>query len=419
MYIPLLNIPRADIRLRPEFKPVLARAGIEPGELLTVEDISVVNSHASAVRNEEGGGRDVEGGVREEKSEKNDKDKGEGKGIDVVLVDGNVARGPLQELRLQKRVVGVVDHHELEGDVRQRADRMEPWLVERVGSCTSLVVELWRQRVSRDGEGLDTVDTKGSEGGENRVQKQWDAELAAVAIASILVDTRCLSNEGGKTTEDDRRAVEFLEQKIRDGYDAAGGDTSGKYDRKKYFEEISAAKQDVESLQVEEILRKDYKQWAEKRLLGISSVVKPVRFLGAKAFAEDSCEGNPEDKITENAEEEYLQPFLAKCGGFAKERSLSLYAVMTAFTPEKGGFRRELLLVVPVGTEDKSGLNVREVDDFVKVNVEDLGLSISSGDWRSVTMDGDWKFAWRFWRQMSVEKSRKQVAPLLRKLVSR
>ena len=41
VYIPLMNIPRANLRLRPEFVPVLARAGInDVEELITVDDVS-------------------------------------------------------------------------------------------------------------------------------------------------------------------------------------------------------------------------------------------------------------------------------------------------------------------------------------------------------------------------------------------
>ena len=40
VYVPLMNIPREDLRLRPEFVPALARAGInDVGELITVDDV--------------------------------------------------------------------------------------------------------------------------------------------------------------------------------------------------------------------------------------------------------------------------------------------------------------------------------------------------------------------------------------------
>ena len=36
-----MNVPREDLRLRPEFGPVLARAGIDDvGELVSVDDVS-------------------------------------------------------------------------------------------------------------------------------------------------------------------------------------------------------------------------------------------------------------------------------------------------------------------------------------------------------------------------------------------
>ena len=41
VYVPLVNVPREDLRLRPEFGPVLARAGIDDvGELVSVDEVS-------------------------------------------------------------------------------------------------------------------------------------------------------------------------------------------------------------------------------------------------------------------------------------------------------------------------------------------------------------------------------------------
>ena len=66
--------------------------------------------------------------------------------------------------------------------------------------------------------------------------------------------------------------MEYLEAKIQ-----MSTKDARTWDRTKFYKEITAAKKDIESIALDGILRKDYKQWTENGMkLGMSSVVKPL-----------------------------------------------------------------------------------------------------------------------------------------------
>ena len=393
-----MNIRRADLRLRPEFLPVLARAGIDAvEELIAVDDVlsSGLNTDTDT---------DIDSG------DKKDVLAAERRKVEVILVDENVLRGELVP-QFAEQVSGVIDHREVESRRERDLDKMNPWLVKQVGSCTSLVVQLCRGRWDqlREDEGVRT---------------RWDAELANLALASVLVDTHCFEDES-KTTEEDRKAVEYLEEKIR----RRGGSDDGRYDRSAYFSEISAAKEDIGKLRIDEILRKDYKQWNEtvgnkeamtEVKLGISSVVKSMRFLSEKAVAEKRTDS--EECPENNLISAHLVYELAH---FARERKLSFYAAMTAFKSDSDKFQRELLLMVMNHDAKGSSTGLLEAAKKLENDFgEELGLASwlsedgkdIGGQWRRVEYVGLGSFWWKVWRQENVKKSRKQVAPLLRKM---
>jgi exopolyphosphatase len=177
--------------------------------------------------------------------------------------------------------------------------------VQKSGSCSSLVVEYCR----------DAWDALSNRSNDTEVAS-WDAELARLALAPILIDTTNLTNDH-KVTDADVKATRYLESLIMTGSD-------GVFNRDEYFERITAAKTDIGHLSMPDILRKDYKQWTEAGSikLGISSVVKDIQFLIDKA-------GN---KVK----------FLAAVKDFAQERDLSSFSIMTT-SQQDGSFRRELL----------------------------------------------------------------------------
>ncbi|KAK5020270.1 hypothetical protein BJ546DRAFT_40283 [Cryomyces antarcticus] len=355
LYIPLLNIPARDIGLRPEFLALLPHGDFESGNLITLDDFHAVEARLSP------------------------------EDTRWILVDHNALQGGLGT-KYATYVTGVIDHHDDEGKVPKDTG-CEPRIITPSGSCTSLVTNYCRQT-------WDSLSDRAVQSKEH--SHECDAQTAKLALASILIDTTNLTAKG-KTTEHDINAVLYLESKIRDVSSMTVG-----FDRTSFYHEIDAAKKDIGSLHLVDILRKDYKEWTEQgdQKLGISSVVKPLSFLQAKAQ-------NEADYVQSEDEE---SPFLAAIRDFAKDRSLDLYTIMTTYTSADDEFQRELFVWALTSKA------VSAAKRFVNAASGELGLE----DWceaRSVeklsSSEGDKEFR-KVWRQGNVEHSRKQVAPLLR-----
>ena len=304
-------------------------------------------------------------------------------------MDHNKLQGSLGN-QYSSRVRGVIDHHEEENAVPENTDP-EPRVVEKCGSCTSLVVR--QCKPAWDSISSSSLSTGAAHGqgevavNDSAVTQVWDAQVAKMALASILVDTANLSAPG-KVEQVDRDSVDYLEAKIQlSSKDAAT------WCRDLYYKEIDEAKRNISSLSLIEVLIKDYKGWTESGAkLGISSVVKPLDFLVQKAS---------EEKLP--SFEEQLQQFM-------DDRDLSVFAIMTTSTSSKGEFQRELL-VQARSSASSWAINFAEqgVSDF---QLEDLNIKGVS------TQDKPGQYWRKVWLQKDLSKSRKQVAPLLRKAMT-
>jgi exopolyphosphatase len=335
LYIPLSNLPRADLSLRPELLPVLSHANLKPSDLITLSDLPTASSR-----------------IPLEKTR-------------WILVDHNALQGELGKI-YGTRLVGCIDHHDEENKVPKDTED-EPRIVRKSGSCSSLVVEYTR-------DAWDALAAKSS--GEK--DTLWNAQLARLALAPVLVDTTNLTIES-KTTPADVEAVKYLEHWIT-------AEEGSKFNMTEYFNQISEAKQDIGGLSLTDILRKDYKQWSEadSMHLGVSSVVKDISFLIEKAGSEEK--------------------FFEALEDFAKERGLSICSIMTTSHPG-GEFKRELLVW---GLDEKGTAAAKKF-------AEDAEERLSLAQWKDGSVDHDGESEWRrCWWQQKVESSRKQVAPLLR-----
>jgi exopolyphosphatase len=330
-----------DLALRPELIPVFSDSRLDPKDLITLSDLSLSTPISSNIPAEN---------------------------TRWILVDHNSLQGELGRI-YGTRLVGCIDHHEDEGSVPPDC-REGPRIIEKSGSCSSLVVEYCR-------EAWDALSKLSNDGGT----AAWDAELARLALAPILIDTTNLTNEH-KVTRADISATKYLESLIM-------AEPGSKFDRDEYFERITAAKNDIGRLSLPDILRKDYKQWTEagSTKLGISSVVKDIQFLIDKAGGRVK--------------------FFAACKDFALERNLSIFSIMTT-SQNDGTFRRELLVW---GLDERA---VRATEKFGYDCKEKLVLK----KWGEGSLDFRDESQWRrCWWQERVEHSRKQVAPMLRSYI--
>jgi exopolyphosphatase len=322
--------------LRPELLPVLSHANLKLEDLITLSDLPPPSGRTAQLPPDK---------------------------TSWILVDHNALQGDLGKA-YGHRLIGCIDHHDEEGKVPRDC---EPRIIRKSGSCSSLIIEHHREAwnsLAKSSASKETV--------------AWDAELAKLALAPVLIDTTNLTNES-KTTPTDTEAVRHLAARITTAH-------GGEYDPEHYFKEISEAKEDIGELSVYDILRKDYKQWTEcgSMNLGVSSVVKDIRFLIEKSGSEEK--------------------FFDILKEFADGRELSLFSIMTTSHLE-GVFKRELLLWA---TNEKA---VGAAKKF-EVNAKDeLGLTPGADGAHDLGDESQWR---RYWWQERVEYSRKQVAPLLR-----
>ncbi|KIW07358.1 uncharacterized protein PV09_02204 [Verruconis gallopava] len=364
IYYPVLNIPARDIELRPEFLALLPHANVDPGSLITLDDLRKRETSPFALAPQ---------------------------ATSWILVDHNALQGSLGSV-YSARVIGCIDHHEDEHQIPDDTGD-EPRIIKKSGSCTSLVTNycqgMW-DKISADASTSNEMkagDDAASLGRDAASSSLWDTQVAKLAIASILIDTNNLRD---KVTEHDVLAVKYLESKI-----IASQEGSKSYSRDQFFKEISEAKQNIGQLKLHDILRKDYKEWTEGgQVLGISSVVKDIDFLVEKA-AQEGSGGNK------------FELFVQAVDSFAKDRGLGLYAIMTTSTSPEGEFQRELFV---------SATNAQTVEaaaKFVNHSATELGLA----KWRGPVDGVEYSRAdcWRrIWQQNNVAHSRKRVAPLLR-----
>ena len=290
-------------------------------------------------------------------------------------------------------IVGVIDHHEDESFVPTTTNP-EPRIIEKVGSCTSLVTRFCRSSwdvISSSSLSIGSAHGQGDDAlNDSAFSQAWDARVAKLAIASILIDTNNLTAED-KVEQADREAVEYLEAKI-----ATSPKDAKAWDRKAYYKEINGAKKDIGDFTLEEILTKDYKQWTEKGMnLGISSVVRNLEFLVGKAV-ESGSDGKG-------------AVFVIETETFMKKRDLAVLAIMTKSKSKNGDFQRELLLQARSGVQDVAFSCAESVEKELELEE----LSLDSVEMNPRPSAGQvWRNAWL---QRKLAASRKQVAPLLRR----
>lgn len=300
---------------------MLRHAGLSPSELLTLSDLPEL----------------------------------EPKDTRWLLVDHNSLTGQLKKYASQ--VVGCVDHHVDEGVVGNQAT---PRVIEPCGSCMSLVV-------GESKESWDALTKQSSEDSDVAVE---DDRLAKLGLAPILIDTINMAAED-KIREKDHLAVAYLAAKIQDQA----------FHHTKFYDEVSAVKEDISELGFRDIFRKDYKEWQEGDIkLGISSIVQDFDYLLEKASNTEA--------------------FLDELSKWADERSLDVASLMTASNSD-GHFHRDLLVWA---RNDKGAATL---ENFVR-DSDNLQLQ----QWKDGKLDdGKTRLAWK---QGDLRGSRKKVAPLLR-----
>lgn len=280
----------------------------------------------------------------------------------VFLVDHNKLSGFTCDI-FGSNVVGIIDHHDNEN--AYNIDSISgPLIIERTGSCSSLIVNYFDSKLS------------------SSIFKN-DNDLALLALGPLLADTSQLTS---KVEAPDTRSYEILIKAL--GYSSV--------EVTEFYKILDKYKKDVSSLTGAEILRKDYKEWVPESYIsskvddenpipgkiGISSVVKSLVWLydTHASFETDMKQ-------------------------WAERRQLDYFAVMSSYVDTENGensFCRDILLLVSPKAEETSKEKLQDVIKALTGPLELKPLSLK-------TSDGCYAF-----HQRNVKSSRKQVAPLLK-----
>ena len=199
----------------------------------------------------------------------------------IVVVDHNKLPDYLRAW--DANVTAVFDHHQ---DVGMYADA-SPRIFATVGSCATLVAQFILEHAAD-------------------IYKNED--FAILNISPILVDTVNLDPEQERVTDEDVAMVNKLKE-----FTSA--------DLQKLYNDLQFMKSDVSALNSTDLLRKDYKQWANPKMTyGMASV--PLSIAEWLKKGEDMG---------------------AAFTNYMEENNLELLVIMTAYV--EGSFKRELIVV--------------------------------------------------------------------------
>ncbi|ANZ77721.1 BA75_05163T0 [Komagataella pastoris] len=195
----------------------------------------------------------------------------------LIMVDHNIPQGEVAKCN-PTHVVGIIDHHQDE----QKYLNSDPRVIEECGSCSSLVFNYWYDLIGDDVK-----------------------ECATLLASAIMIDT---NNFTQRVKSHDEKALKII--KTLGLYNVSAFTTN--------FERIQESKLDLEGLSMNDILRKDYKQFVfNGNTVGVSSIVKPFSWL---------------DKHFDIEKE---------TSSFGEEHKLDLLVLMTAYTTNDQ-FNREI-----------------------------------------------------------------------------
>lgn len=231
--LPVINIPREDLRLRKDIVNLLEQVGVDSEvqsqkcPLIFIEDIASLKKTFKST-------------------------------IDAVLVDHNEPQG--LAIGTIDRVVGIIDHHE---DTKSYDKRLiqsfnNPLIIQVCGSCTSLVTNYWIPKLTTT---------------------RIDSFVLKLGLAAALLDT---SNFKSKVEPQDMQALVSYEKGI-----------SASFELNSYFKQLKKDKSDLSGFSMLDLLKKDYKMFEFNGYkIGMSSLGKSMENFVSKFGTEnikDDC----------------------------------------------------------------------------------------------------------------------------------
>eukprot|EP00127_Corallochytrium_limacisporum_P003976 Clim_evm25s156 gene=Clim_evmTU25s156 len=256
VHIPVVQIPMEDIHLRPNIDFLFRKCDMDAENLFFIDDLPA-------------------------------EDLVNAPGLEIVLLDHNALHRKFGNIG--DKVTKIIDHHEDAG-AHPQAVR----IIEKVGSCSSLVMEELNQSWSGD------ITT--------------EHELCTMAHGTILLDTACMKPEAQRATEKDIAMANILRKGVLE-----------KMSDQDFFDQLQRARADTSTFSVKQLLRMDYKQTSPngRSRVGISSINETV-----EEFKKRVGDGKSLERVMAE---------------FQTKHKLDALIVMSSFVDEKKQFHREIL----------------------------------------------------------------------------
>lgn len=384
VFVPMINIPRTDLRLRPEVIRAFEIAFREDAaEMLQASDLFARIPFRDEV-------------MLDVLAERND--------LHIILTDHN-RLAPFQSA-FGDKVSGIYDHHADEGMYKKSYDRV----IDSVGSCCTLAARLWMEE-------------------PDLMVTYMPRELSLLLLEAIIVDTASLSSS--VTTETDKSAAKFLYQRL-------GRDRS-RDARKEYYkalaDEMSSAKKLLRQLKSDELLRRDCKEIeVESVKIAISTISWSIDGSDGWIARDDRGAGL----------EESAKKIAGEIVRFARKRTLDM--VLLLLRKGKGDLYERQIVVccrekisklqqqaAVEGTlkrmgQDASVVRVleyetldslfKELEDHADMDLEPLAIP-GLGPQTEFTDEEGAKWFFRCYTQLNTEASRKKVVPALQEVITK
>ena len=337
--------------------------------------------------------------------------------VTVTLVDHNVLKGPLAlalvdiGINPETSVIEIVDHHidsgrhaHVVGPKRNIAFDSKGLSATAGSTCTLVANDLLNDAQSPS---LSTVDAT-----SNFERSSIDASLAEALGSCILLDTVGLDESAGKATPLDFETISRLRSLIASERKL---DESNQLDSRAVFQRLMSLKQDSsfwKSLTIRQALEFDFKSFeiGSSSSFGTSSIMASLTdFLSGWNLSSVST---PID-----------QHRLSECADFVTDKGLSFQILLSAVSVEaekEGGLERGLAFVA-IADSQGAELAASVCSTLLNQTSDEKENGESSIDLKleEVHVQNDnGKIYVRVFKQGNRKASRKQLAPLLQRLLT-
>ncbi|KAK6454559.1 uncharacterized protein RJT20DRAFT_419 [Scheffersomyces xylosifermentans] len=357
--IPLINIPKEDLRLRRDIESLLKAHSITEDLLYFVEDFKRLNADAETV--------------------------------ELILVDHCNIQGDIltQFLHAKKlKVVGIIDHH---ADEKVFLDA-NPRIIHTNGSCSCLVFNYWYEQLGKD----DDLFKKHS-------------EIIELLLGPLVIDT---SNLTQKVEEGDVIAFKKYQQlldlqgakspTIKQILGPNTGITSSSSELDviaQFYMALKSAKKDLSGFKFADVLRKDFKQFefTSGDAVGFSSIGKALKW------------------VLSNYTTEEITATLSKA---LVDFDIDLLVITSSYTQkENDKYTREFAYYYEVKGNDKFD-NLHDLAQApLELDAEIYGADKVNSKLEEVNSSS--KGIFKIYNQHKITASRKQVVPIVKEILEK